>query len=343
MGRSMAENTKSKAGQTSSFDPTLQSEKVSFDPEELVQCAGCGRMNPPNRSKCIYCAGQLDAELKAPDSGKMTFRPLELWEKGFNLISVSGSENAGIHRIARLLSIEQEDLRAALNARVPLPVARVETPKEASFLRESLETQGLKCLMIRDEDLAADILPTRVRGIPFRDHEVVFIDFNTGAATAVPIEELSVIVAGTLMTGRLDSVEKRARGGKRKLMDETATSFDQPVLDIYRRRDPTGFRVNQSGFDFSCLGKDKGLLAGENMRRLAARLKHHAPAIRVVNDYALVRHLLDKTWELESRTDPQGQQRSGLGRVGYGTVATTNNINQFTKYSRLQWQLYGKQ
>jgi len=339
----MPQNTKPDSDPSTGFDPALQTEKISFNPDELVECVGCGRMNPPNRLKCLYCARILGTKLKAADSGKVTFRKLELWEKGFNLITAGRSADADLQKIARLLSVEQDQLGETLAPSIPLPIARVETEKEASFLKTSLGSLGLESSIVRDVDLAADTPTRRIRAMGFGESELVFMDFNTGSTMNVPYSELVVIVVGTLIAGRIDSTEKRGRGGKRKLLDETATASDQPVLDIYRLGDPSGFRVYYAGFDFSCLGKDKGLLAGENMRLLTSKLKQHAQTVRVVNDYSSVHHLLDKTWELESRSDPQGIQRAGIGKMGYGSVATTNNTNQFMKYSRLQWHLYGKE
>src|SRR3954454_7533097 len=116
----MAQDTEPQADLTG-FDPTLQTEKIAFDRDELVPCSGCGRMNPPNRLKCIYCAQELDAELKTGGSGKMAFRSLELWEKGFNLITADRSENVDIKKMARLLSVEQAELSSILDAGIPLP------------------------------------------------------------------------------------------------------------------------------------------------------------------------------------------------------------------------------
>ena len=49
---------------------------------------------------------------------------------------------------------------------------------------------------------------------------------------------------------------------------------------------------------------------------------------------------LGTVWEIESRNDPQRPKAFGVWQVEFGTVASTSNLNQFTKYSRLQWHLY---
>jgi hypothetical protein len=142
-----------------------------------------------------------------------------------------------------------------------------------------------------------------------------------------------------LTKGRVDSLEKKRRHGKTKLIDETATSSDEQIFDLYTRDDATGFRVFQAGFDFSCLGDDKGLLASENIRLLIAELKQRAPNAKYINSYGHVRRLLDDVWKIESRKDSQGLQRSGFGKVEFGSVASTSNLMQFNKFSRLQWHL----
>lgn len=44
-------------------------------------------------------------------------------------------------------------------------------------------------------------------------------------------------------------------------------------------------------------------------------------------------------WEVEVSNDPRGIQNTGFRKRGFATVATTSNLNQFTKYSHLQWSL----
>ena len=142
-----------------------------------------------------------------------------------------------------------------------------------------------------------------------------------------------------ITASRVDSLEKKRRRGTTKLIDETATASDESILDMYSKRDGIGFRVHLTGFDFSCLGDDKGLLAVENLRRLIVRLKEHAPNAKLVTNYGSVRPALSQVWEIESRKDSQGLKRSGFGKREFGAVASSSNLNQFTKYSRLQWHL----
>jgi hypothetical protein len=325
------------------FDPNIQSEKIAFDPDQMIACGGCGRMNPPNRFRCLYCAHELEVDLNNAALLRPVLRKLELWERGFNVVSGAKEPNADVDGIAKLLSIDAAHLTDILSAGVPLPLARVESEKEASFLNASLTELGLKCLVIGDADLAPETLPVRLRGMEVSDTTIVTIDFNTDSIEAHDIRDLILAVPGSITLGRVDSLEKRGRGGKSKLLDETATTSDESVLDIYDRNGTIGYRINQTGFDFSCLSENKGLIASENMRSLLQRLKQAAPELKVADDYVRVRHLLSGVWDVEFRNDSQGVKRFGLGKVELGRVASTSNLNQFTKYSRLQRHLYEAQ
>jgi hypothetical protein len=323
------------------FDPNIQSEKIAFDPDQMIACKGCGRMNPPNRFKCLYCAHELDVPVDAV-SLKPVLRKLELWERGFNVLVQEKGSGADVEKIAALFSMEPTAVEEILSAGVPLPLARVDSEKEALFLHTTLEPLGVDCSIVSDAELATDTLPVRLRGLALSDGSITVTEFNTGDERTHDMGELVLAISGSIIQGRVDSLEKR-KGGENKVLNETATTSDEAVLDLYTRGDPVGYRINQTGFDFSCLGADKGLLAGENMRQLAVRLKQEAPALKLVNDYPRVRQALAGIWDVESRNDSEGLKRTGIARFGLNRVASTNNLDQFTKYSRLQQHLYETQ
>ena len=323
----------------STFDSRIQTEEIAFDAAEMIVCSDCGRNNPPNRLKCIYCAAVMDIDLERTTAVKPNLRKLELWESGHNLILKSQTATVNAARAANYLTIEPAVLAAILDFGTPLPLARVESEKEAAILQSGLASFGLDCTIVADRDLAPEKPPARLGSIRFLYGCLTVKDFNTGNVTQINADDLALIMPGLISQSRVDSIEKKGRRGKSKPIDETSTISDESILDIYSRGDSTGFRVPTTGFDFSCLDEDKGLLASENFRRLIVRLKEHAPNARVVNDYKAVRAALGYVWEVETRNDPKGMQNSGLGKRAFGHVATTSNLNQFTKYSRLQWRL----
>ena len=100
-----------------------------------------------------------------------------------------------------------------------------------------------------------------------------------------------------------------------------------------------GYRVFTSGFDFSCLGDEKGLLASDNLKRLTSKLASLSSNAKLVHEYRSVRQSLGSVWEPEIRRDTKGLQRTGFGKREFGSVMTTSNLEQFTKFSRLQRHL----
>ncbi len=321
------------------FDPRIQTEDIAFKPGEMLPCAACGRINPPNRLKCLYCAKELEVKPENAALIKTNLRKLEGWERGFNVIlrEPVAAKQLPLANTASFLSMDPDDLTLILDAAEPLPLVRVESLAEADVLVSGLARIGLQCSVLGDADMADDKLPVRLSKIELREQGIAVTDFNTRAVTE--IDDLALLIPGILTTNKVDSLEKKGRRGKTKVIDETATASDESILDLYSRHDPVGFRVHLTGFDFSCLGDDKGLIAVENMRRLVIVLKEHAANARLVSDYKKVRQALGQVWEIESRKDPQGLKRSGFGKREFGTVASASNLRQFTKYSRLQWHL----
>ena len=321
------------------FDPEFQTENIAFDLKEMIDCK-CGRRNPPNRLNCIYCGNELDICVEDAALIKTNLKTLELWERGYNVILRERvADKPDAKKIAAFLSMDAAELQMILDLGQALPVARVESEKEAVVILNGLSQLGLRCSIVADDDLAADKPPVRLSRIEILEKSYLFIDFNTDSVIEINTDDLVLIVPGILTSGKVDSLEKKRRGKESKLLDETAATFDEAILDIYTRQDANGFRVRCTGFDFSCLGGKKSLLAGENLRTLAIQLKETCPGAKLVSDYSSVKHALGIVWETESRKDSKGMQKVGFGKTEFGTVATTNNLSQFTKYSRLQWHL----
>lgn len=120
------------------------------------------------------------------------------------------------------------------------------------------------------------------------------------------------------------------------MLDATETASDEMLIDIYGKDDQIGFRIEQKGFDFSCLGDEKKILAAQNIKLLVEKLKRFAPNAKVSEDYLKVREFLGEIWEVEHRKDSQGLKRHSFGKFDFSNLATSNNLGQFTKYSRLQ-------
>lgn len=322
------------------YDLPVQSESIAFKPDEMVACGKCGKSNPPKRLNCLYCVAVLQLPAEHKHLAKLRTRRLETWEKGFNIIylhSTGAPSDSDLVNAALFLSIDTKAFQQILDLKRPVLISRLESGEIAQIAAQHLEQYKLDTSIVSDEVLQADNLPVRLRGLEFDEDSIVVTSFNTGEQIAVGRREISLIVTGAVFESKIESVEKRKRK-ESKLLHETHTSSDDFVIDIYRSTDPTGWRIPSKGFDFSCLGAEKGLLARENAGKLA-KLRKFARDARFVEDYLAVREVLDTVWEFERKKDFQGLQRSGFGRKDFTTVASSNNLMQFTKYSRLQRQL----
>jgi len=188
---SMAESTYKQPA----FDPLIQTENIAFDSEELLPCGGCGRMNPPNRLKCLYCAYELEIKVEDAAAIKQSLRKPRALERGFNVVALQNLEaKPDTAKIAVYLSMEPVDLHTILDPGVPLPVARVESEKEAAIVQLGLERFGLRSMIVSDADLAADKPPVRLSGIEITCGVLRLKDFNTGTITEIMTDDLALVV-----------------------------------------------------------------------------------------------------------------------------------------------------
>lgn len=318
------------------FDPAIQTENIEFLQEELLTCDGCSRQNPPNRINCIYCGTVLAISAEQFVQQKPVIRKLESWEQGFNIVCLSSTvEDRSLeNKIASLTGYDTSDVNMILSSSAPLPILRVESSQVAEMLSNEFNGLGLTCCVVSDADLAAERPPVRLAKIDISKTSFQFIDFNTKAAADIAFLDLALIVRGQLSRTRTELVEKRKRK-RTDLLDESSSFADETVIDLYTKSDGRGFRINIAGFDFSCLGAEKTLLAKENIGRLIKLLSDLAPNARLADNFSTIQGALSKVWEIESRSDAQGIKHLRFGKSGFGKVESTSNLQQFTKYSRL--------
>ncbi len=320
----------------------VQTEKIAFDSKEMIGCEKCRRANPPNRFKCLYCGAELDVSDAQTENLKLNLRRLESWEKGFNLIFTPNSENLDetkLPEIAKLLKVGRELVRRIVEAKTTLPLARTESEKESDILKKHLEEFGVETRVVSDETLAVEKPLQRLRGIKFFDDRLVLMLFNQDEIIEVPKKDLVLIVTGAIYERKIEAVEKRGKKGENKILETSEVSSDETLLDVYSRTNSDGCRIWAKGFDFSCLETEKGILAKDNLKKLADKLRRFAPDARFVDDYARHRTALADVWEVEQKSDSQGLKREGFGKYNLGNITTVNNLSQFTKYSRLQKHL----
>ena len=304
----------------------VRSGKIEFDASELRECGRCGRSNAPNRGECIYCGAALSGGDARAD---LKLRQVEPWERAFNVVLLGGPA------IVELQSppIDEEILRQASELTPPTPVARVATAEMGEAVRAKLEDIGSRAVIVSDEDLAPEHPLARLRSLNIHKSGFSVTTFNTGERLEFPAPSLELIVIGRLFEERAEQTLKRTRKDVKET-DARSVSKDSGVIDVYLAGEPNGFRILESGFDFSCLGSSKGLIASENMSKLVDLLKSISPGAAVSSDYLSKRKLLDEVWPSQVRNDSKGVQRSGLS-LSLAKAEVTSNTEQFTRYSRL--------
>ena len=323
-------------------DLPVQTENIHFKPEEMILCAKCQRTNPPTRLNCFYCGGEMKFSDAQSKSLKPNLRKLESWEKGFNVILLSGAasfDETKLTETSRLLKIEKEFLQRMIEVERSLPIARAESEKESEIVQTRLSEFGIKTRVVSDESLAIEKPARRLRGIEFFEDKLNLILFNQDAKIELPTEDVALIVTGAIFERKISATEKYNKKGENKILDTSETATDEILIDVFSRLDSIGYRIYARGFDFSSLAVEKELLAKNNIIKLGEKLRRFAPNVKYIDDYLLNRSLLASVWEVEQKTDSQGMKRDGVGKFNFGNVTTVSNQLQFTKYSRLQWHL----
>ena len=150
-----------------------------------------------------------------------------------------------------------------------------------------------------------------------------------------------LLVVGRVVTRRVEVEERTVSfSGRGRLTDAREVASDEAVLDIYTADAASeGFRVMADGFDYSCLGADKGLLARDNFKTLVTELRARATGAALDEDYARLRGVLASVWPPAERNESGGLRRDRPGRLNTESVTVVSNEAQFTRYARMRRQL----
>jgi hypothetical protein len=314
----------------------------TFKPDEMLVCEKCGRKTPPTRANCFYCGALLPVSELQTEYFKLNTRKLESWEKGFNIIFVKQNENfnsVNLTEAATFLSFENEELQKILTTGRAFPLVRVESENEAAIIIEKLAKNNIESRIINDKQLKSETATRRLRGIEFFDDRAVLILFNADETFQLKYEDLALIVVGTIYERKIESVESVKRKERGKVLDSSETGTDEILIDLYPHNDEIGYRIESSGFDFFCLEQEKGILARENMKRLAKKLKSLFLNAAYDDDYQKIRAALGKVWEVEEKSSAGELGRKSFGSFRRTNTLTISNLWQFTCYSRMQKQV----
>ena len=306
---------------------SVRSERIEFDASELLPCPDCGRPNAPNRAECLYCGGQLAGT--SPDIDLRSRTP-EPWEKGFCVVLLE----TGGAAFPASLPVDREVLMRASELGTPLPVSRLGSEVAAAAAAERMRESGMRCVVLGDEELDGEGPPTRLRSISADKDSFVLRNFNTEETFSFPTDALDLIVSGRIFEERSEqTIRKDKKKGVTEL-DSGSTTKDSGVLDLYFAGEPKGFRIEETGFDFSFLGAEKSMLASENLKKLADRLRSISPTAKYSSDYGKKRSFIAEIWPAQPVNDSKGVKRWNLGR-SIANASITSNREQFTRYSRL--------
>jgi hypothetical protein len=323
-------------------DLPLTKNAVGFSAEQMISCDKCSRQNAPNRLNCMYCGHALPISQENEANLNPRGRNLETWEKGFNLVILQTGliyDNAKYSNAAKLLRIEADVVQKIVETNKSLPIARCESLKEAEIVKQNLGKLGISTSIFSDEDLQIEMQPRRLRSIEILPHRLKLRLFNVEETHEILLDDIVLIVEGKVFERKISATERYNKKDENKTLQSSEISNDEPIIDIYSRDDALGYRIFTSGFDFSCVGERKSLLAAENIKILPEVLREISRNAKFSDDYPAVRQALGQVWETEETKDSKGLKGNAFGSFQLENVTTISNLQQFTKYSRLQFQL----
>ena len=321
--------------------PIEPSEPQGFTAEQMIRCEECLRANPPTRVTCLYCVAPLPMTEAAARLRKPVLRPPEKHQLGYNNILLppdQATPEEVISETAKLLKLSTENVQELMSQSVPMPVARTASREEAELVTARLRDLGLSCLTLSDEDLGHNDVK-RVRSMSFDDDQLTIYQAGAAEVTEVLWADIVLIVPGRLFETRLEIKERKTRKTENEILDTSEFFRDETVIDFYTSGHSSTWRVGAAGFDFSCLGREKALVANENIGKLQRLIVSKAVNAHVDDSYARMRNLLELAWGTQPETESGGWRRERPGKLSVGTATTRSNESQFTRYSRLRYVL----
>jgi hypothetical protein len=294
-----------------------------FAPEQMVACEECLRANAPTRTACLYCGASLPRTEQSAALRRPALKKLEEWEQGFNVVTLPRAGGAltsdAAEEAASLLRLDAGGLKEIILAGRAMPLARAASADEAWLVVEKLRELGLSTEVFPDEVLARR--PTRARAFDFEEGALVCLGGPESEPRRVLWSEVVLLVTGRIVSRRVEVAERRrGLGGRTETVETRELASDEAVLDLYtssveehgaQAAGGAGFRVRAGGFDYSCLGEEKGLIAAENFNALVAALRARAPTAAHDEEYARLRPLLSDVWPSAERTESLGLRREG--------------------------------
>lgn len=326
-------------------DAPVEPAPEPFAPEQMVRCEECLRANPPTRVNCLYCGAAMPLNETTAALQKPALRPLEKWELGYNNILLPSATNpvgsldeATLREVSDLLRLRPADLSKILAAGTSLPLARAASSDEALLVQRRLNSLGIETCIVADSEPGTDATgPIRVRAIELYDAGLYAFQSPESPAVSIVWSDIMLLVAGRLIVKRVELKEQKGARAENRILDSSEFVTDETVVDFYTRKQTATFRVAANSFDFSCLGPQKTLVAGENISRLLNLFREHAPHAAYDDSFNSVRKSLEIVWPSEQQNESGGWRRLRPGKYSIGSATELSNEMQFLRYSRLRY------
>ena len=321
--------------------PVEPSEPLGFPAEQMIRCEECLRANPPTRVSCLYCVAPLPLTETSLRLRKPVLRQPEKHQSGYNNILMPAAQVSTeiVSDAATLLKLSDENMQQLMSQSVPVPVARTASREEAELVTLRLRDLGLSCVTVSDEELGlTDNVVKRVRAMSFDgDHVVIYHSGNE--QTSFKWSDVILILPARLIETTMEIKERLSRKKENEILETNEFFRDEVVIDFYIAGHSFTWRMGASGFDFSCLGSEKALIANENIARLQRLIVTKAVNAQFDDSYQRVRSLLELVWSTQPETQSSGWRRERPGKLSVGVATTKSNETQFTRYSRLRYYL----
>lgn len=318
--------------------PIEPSEPQGFAPDQMIRCDECLRANPPTRVACLYCSAALPLTESAARLRRPVLRRPEKHQSAYNNILLPAHPEVPAEAVAEaadLLKLRVEDLKRIIAQKVPLPVACTASREEAELVFNRLADAGLRTITLSDEELDISSVK-RVKAMSFDDQLLTIQQPGTRDTDEVHWQDIVLIVTGRLFVRRVEIQERKTRRAENEIIQSSEFSSDEAVIDFYTAAHSQTWRVNANGFDFSCLGPQKTLIANENIARLQQLIVVNASHAKLDDSYKKLRHTLDLVWGPQQETQSSGWRRERPGKLSVALATVNNNESQFTRYSRLR-------
>lgn len=258
-------------------------------------------------------------------------------EPGYNVVFLPGPALTAdvVEEVATVGRLTTEQAACLLASPSPVPVARAATAHDATLLVQRLARCGLRTLILSDTQLAPLHPPRRARALAPSGEYLEVWGYDPSAPFRIARTDISLVVFGALRFRQVLAREAASRRAKVEREEICTTDEEVSVIDFFGPTLATHVRIRADGFDYSCLGAGRSLLAAENHARLGDWLLNSVGGGVVVNrDFRAVARALEPIWGLTKTSSRQPFKRAGVGKVAAETTEYVDNERQFTCFAR---------